>query len=417
MRDSRCGSGVPLLLLGGLAIAFGAVFSSATSLALGLVLLVLPALVYAANRLNLRGLKASRVAPDSAFEGDEIEIRVVLRNTSRLPVFLPMVSDVFVPEFHSRKDVLFAYRIRPGETVDDIYRGRCLLPRGIYTLGPMTITMTDPFGWFEARKQLDLRHELKVYPRFDRFGVEDRHGRLESLVTDRLAGSVGHSDEFFGVREYRLGDPLRRIHWPLTAHRGLPVVREFASPSRGDLYLLLDLYRYGLLGIGRGSSLEHSVKIAAALTARALERGCRVQLTGEGKDRHFLPLGSGKGHLQALLDILVQVRPDGERPLDEVIAASAHAVPAASTLVLMVSPYLRPSPGFGVQLREFRRRGVRLVVVLFDDESFRSIYEIEGQTENVRQYRERLGSMGVETYLVPCAANLAAVFSEPGGMG
>ncbi len=412
----NCGSGVPLLLLGGLAVAFGVVFASATSLALGFVLVLFPALVYAANRLNLRGLKVSRVAPDSAFEGDEIEIGIILRNTSRLPAFLPLVSDLFAPEFHSQKEVLFAYRVRPGETVDGVYKGRCLLPRGVYTVGPVAITVTDPFGWFQARKHVILRHEIKVYPRFEHYGVEDRHGRMDSLITERLASRIGHSDEFFGVREYRSGDPLRRIHWPLTAHRGLPVVREFASPARGDLYLYLDLYRYGLLGIGRGSSLEHSVKIAAALTASALERNCRVQLTGQGAEHHFLPLGSGRAQLQALLDLLVHVKPDGSQPLDEMIAENAHSIPAASTLVLMVSPYLRSSKRFEIQLRELRRRGVRVVVVLFDDDSFRVIYELRSEID-VRQYRQRLESTGIETFLVPCAANLAAVFSEPAGVG
>ena len=79
------------------------------------------------------------------------------------------------------------------------------------------------------------------------------------------------------MREYRYGDPLRHVHWPLSAHRGQPVVREFARLTTGDLYVFLDVYRFSLLGIGRGSSLEHGVKIVASLASLALRRGqpCR----------------------------------------------------------------------------------------------------------------------------------------------
>src|SRR5206468_1409519 len=42
-----------------------------------------------------------------------------------------------------------------------------------------------------------------------------------------LAGAVGDSEEFVSLRDYRPGDPLRRVHWRSAARVGRPVVKEY----------------------------------------------------------------------------------------------------------------------------------------------------------------------------------------------
>ena len=51
---------------------------------------------------------------------------------------------------------------------------------------------------------------------------------------------LGAGNELFGLREYRPGDSLRRIHWPSSARRGEIVVREYEPPGKTTLALLLD---------------------------------------------------------------------------------------------------------------------------------------------------------------------------------
>jgi uncharacterized protein (DUF58 family) len=60
---------------------------------------------------------------------------------------------------------------------------------------------------------------------------------VESMLTVVRAG---HGTDLYGVREYRAGDPLRRIHWRTSARRGELVVREFEPPGLRVLALLLD---------------------------------------------------------------------------------------------------------------------------------------------------------------------------------
>ena len=45
------------------------------------------------------------------------------------------------------------------------------------------------------------------------------------------------------VREYVPGDPMKRIHWPSSAHRGQLMVKEFEQDPQADIWLFLDAYR------------------------------------------------------------------------------------------------------------------------------------------------------------------------------
>jgi uncharacterized protein (DUF58 family) len=233
-------------------------------------------------------------------------------------------------------------------------------------------------------------------------------------VNDLTHFGIGDSGEFFSVRDYRIGDPLRRVHWGLTAHRGYPVVRENTRTAVGDLAVFLDPYRYALLGVGRGSSLEQSVKIAASLAAHALRRGHRVRLIARGKEDHGVPPASGKPHLQAILDALVDVKPDGEIPLPETVDASSRSLPAGSTAVLMVSPYLQESAPFESRLLALRRRGARVVLVVFDSSTYHCLYEIRTEPRDAARFAARMSALGMEPFVVSCAGNLPAIFERAG---
>lgn len=413
LPPSNASSGIPVAILGAIAIGAGLRHESALSVALGIALLAAVAGAYVLLRLGARGLRVRREVDESAFEGDTLHVRFVLRNISRLPIFYPRIVEVFPPEVQAEKTALFPYRVRPGETVVEAYRGDCILPRGIYTLGPATMGVSDPFGWFQVRLRVAGETRLKVYPRFQSFGVAERLGASVSPIFNEMARhGIGDSNEFFSVREYRRGDPLRRIHWTLSAHRGYPVVREYTRAAVGDLCLVLDLYRFALLGVGRGSSLELGVKISAALASHALGRGHRVQLIASGRESHRVPPGKGRGQFQAILDALVRVRPDGPAPLDEVLQTGTRGIWAGSTAVVTVSPYLHRSERFLGQVGAMRRRGIRVVLVIFDDATFHSLYDIDRAEIPAHDYARRMRSLGFEAFLVPCAADLPGVFAS-----
>jgi hypothetical protein len=76
-----------------------------------------------------------------------------------------------------------------------------------------------------------------VLPRFGSLGEIREPREVESSVAAPRAGS---GNEPFGIREYRVGDSLRRIHWRSTARRGQLVVREYEPPGVQTLMVVVD---------------------------------------------------------------------------------------------------------------------------------------------------------------------------------
>ncbi len=410
--EPNCGSAFPVAALGVLAIVAGVYHGNGFAVAFGTPLLLGPIALWLMVRHALARVRVERAVPSAVFEGEDVNVTISLENESRLPIFYPVVTDVFTPELHSRKRVTFPFRVVGGERVETTYRGRCLLPRGVYTLGSGIVTLSDPFGLIQMSKKLPHRDQLKVYPVVQRFGIEERLGAIISAMRDdHTCSRIGESLDFFSVRDYRFGDPIRKIHWPLTAHRGSPVVREFTRNSIGSLGIFVDLFRPALIGIGRGSSLEHAVKMTVAIAGRALSRGMRVGVFARGQRVGFLPGGSGAAQLQAVLDLVVRMRPDGAVSLPDLFTRHDDQLRAGDCVFFTASPYLFSSRALTARVRALRARGLRVVAAVFDDTSFRALFHGDQPAIGERlAFTSRLRSLGVEVHEVACGTDLEVVF-------
>ncbi len=95
----------------------------------------------------------------------------------------------------------------------------------------------DPLGLF-AHRGPSLDSELAlVLPRLMALAERLHATEVEASLAAPRAGS---GTEIFGVREYRPGDPLRRIHWRSSARHGELIVREFEPPGVQTLGIFCD---------------------------------------------------------------------------------------------------------------------------------------------------------------------------------
>ncbi|MET4002950.1 uncharacterized protein (DUF58 family) [Arthrobacter sp. UYCu511] len=117
-----------------------------------------------------------------------------------------------------------------------------LLPRhrGVFTIGPLLCTFTDPFGVASLRRGIDQGDRLTIAPaalELPAISVSEGHGQDGSQSTSELARS--HQDDLM-TRDYRYGDPLRRVHWALTARQGRLMVRGEEPVTTPEAILILD---------------------------------------------------------------------------------------------------------------------------------------------------------------------------------
>ncbi len=170
---------------------------------------------------GLAGVDVARTVPRTASAGQPLPVTLHVSNHGVGPRGLVLVSDDFCG-----KGAALARLVRPGQHKQ--YRGlRDHCRRGVYDSGRATLETGFPFGVVRARRRVELRSPLIVYPITYDVGTRPASG-----------GSIWRVPATFGdvssVRDYHSGDPLRHIHWRSVARRGQLVVREFDTEQRAE---------------------------------------------------------------------------------------------------------------------------------------------------------------------------------------
>ena len=180
------------------------------------------------------------------------------------------------------------------------------LRRGRLTLFGATVARTDPFGFL--RRDAEVREQpaaIMVYPRRFRlpaFFLPGEGRRLQSGGVP-LAGSVGDSEEFVSVREYRPGDPLRHIHWAGWARTQRAVVKEYQEEFFVRHALLLDTCGDG----AAADAFEDAVSLAASFAFHVDEHDSLLELMFVGDRAYTFTAGRGLAHSEQMLQVLAAV--------------------------------------------------------------------------------------------------------------
>jgi uncharacterized repeat protein (TIGR01451 family) len=114
------------------------------------------------------------------------------------------------------------------------------------------------------------------------------------VVTD----TGGNGLEFHSVREYRPGDPLKRIDWNRLARGGELATMQFREEHAATVVLLLDARNEAFVAPERDapSAIERSLGAAAEVFRSRLDSDDRVGLAALAAEDCWLPPGSGHGH-------------------------------------------------------------------------------------------------------------------------
>lgn len=179
------------------------------------------------------------------------------------------------------------------------------LRRGRISFNYITVAHPDPLGITLGIKVIDQPQELTVLPKRYRISTdyEMPGGRHYQPGGVNSAWSIGESDEFVSLRDYRDGDSMRKIHWPSTAKRDKPVVREYQDEYYVRQALVLDTAG------GDAELLEETVSVAASFTLRVDTNDSLLDLMFVN-DRPFqCTAGRGLAHAEQLLEILATVGP------------------------------------------------------------------------------------------------------------
>jgi uncharacterized protein (DUF58 family) len=248
-------------------------------LRVGVMLIALPvvaALLVGRTRLRLQVRRG--LTPDQVPVGTPATVRLDLSNQGRMPAGLLLLEDR-IPYVLGHRPRFVVDRVSPNWRRTVTYQVKSDV-RGLYQVGPLMLTIADPFGLVETTRTFAKNQQLLVTPRVQRLPTvrlgADRAGSGENRP--RAIAAAGEEDAT--VRDYRDGDDLRRVHWRSTARRGSLMVRREEQPWQSRCALFLDARTTSHAGHGPSSSLEWAVSATASIGQDVINRGYITTMLG-----------------------------------------------------------------------------------------------------------------------------------------
>ncbi|MEO7352631.1 MAG: DUF58 domain-containing protein [Marmoricola sp.] len=150
--------------------------------------------------------------------------------------------------------------------------------RGRYPLGPMHVRVADAIGMVALDLTLPTTASILVTPRTETLPRIPLTGRWAGAGDNRTRDLLGGGSPDVTTREYRLGDDLRRIHWPTSARSDQLMVRREEQEWQSRCTLLIDNRRISHRGHGPASSLETAVSAAASIIRNLVAEDFEVRL-------------------------------------------------------------------------------------------------------------------------------------------
>lgn len=302
----------------------------------------------AASSLVFRGrFAARRILPRFASAGVPVTYRVVITNqTDRRQDGLVLIEELTDPRPSFEE---FITAREPGEERRNWFdrqvgyprwawlvsqkRGAVIPPRPLPALAPsgegevtvaitplrrghlrfrgVTIARPDPLGLVQALKSIELPQSLLVLPkRYPMAEIRMAGTRKYQPGGVALASTVGDSEEFVSLRDYRSGDPMRRIHWKSYARVGRPVVKEYLDEFFVRHALVLDTFTAHL----GDPVFEEAVSVAASIAISMQTQESLLDLMFVGPEAYCFTAGRGLAHTEQLLEVLACVGPCRDKP-------------------------------------------------------------------------------------------------------
>ncbi|WP_374010862.1 DUF58 domain-containing protein [Leifsonia sp. LS-T14] len=305
-RPRPTARGWTLGLVGVVALVASATFGRTDVLFVGVFLTVLPLAAMISVTVDRPRLTVTRsFHPDVVAAGERSTIVTTARNQSPRPSPAARWRESAPPVVGVQASAPFprlgAHQPDGGLGRDTVVLRQDVVPqrRGAHAVGPLIVSRTDPFGVAYAEYAIGQPRQLLVTPRV----VELSRGELDVAHSEGtehalLRQSIPSADELI-AREYRPGDPLRRVHWRATARHDQLMVRQEEQRSNPEAWMFMDtrpIAAHAETGHpdAAGDEFETLVDLVASIGVHLLDEGFVVSIVETGDRQLSGRSGAGR---------------------------------------------------------------------------------------------------------------------------
>ncbi|MCL2486880.1 MAG: DUF58 domain-containing protein, partial [Oscillospiraceae bacterium] len=174
----------------------------------------------------------------------------------------------------------FSFGLLPGNHVSFTMPLVCPY-RGVYRVGMTELEVNDSFGLVKTHfNMLKLPYyrqtPLKIYPHLAEIAFFPAKQRDNKNFGDISQKYAEHGESYAGLRKYRPGDPLKRVHRAVSARRRELYVRVYDAPFETSVMVFLDTSVENASGEEGLYLADLACECAAAIAHYSLRAGFRV---------------------------------------------------------------------------------------------------------------------------------------------
>lgn len=279
------------------------------------------------SEVAIRGIRVERRPPEHSFVGTTCLLELALTNKKKwIPSYSLEVEDIAQKLVTERRCYFLKVAARSQQVAT--YR-RQLSRRGFLYFSGFRVSTRFPFGIFEKWRNLHIPGEMLVYPAL----LEE-----ESIIQDGVAhgmelpiGQPGSGSEIGGLREYRMGEETRNIHWIRTAALGELVVREHERDASLHMTIRLDNQRPEDAKEQWYAEFERAISKVATMVVANVARGIAVEVVTRGSCSPLVLAGASVYPILRFLALLQPVEGDAA-------FGFSQRIPNTNLVVVQVSP-------------------------------------------------------------------------------
>ena len=304
----------------------------------------------------MRKLSSARV-----FEDGEIDVVLRIQNRSSLSKVLEIRDRV--PEvMRIKKGANYVLMDLGGRKETEISYTIEAPIRGFYTIGPVCVRVQDAFGLFHNEREINLYDDFLVFPKME----DIKDALIKSRVPKIFTGAVnirnpGEGSNFYNLREYIPGDPMKKVNWKAWARSGKMMVNEYERDAVSDIILIIDSRAVSETGPVSRNSLVYSTRAAASLAQYFLSRRDSVGLVTYSDEIVSVDRDSGKKQLYVILTKLAGAMAKGNTPLKIVTNRILPHINRGSPIIIL-SP-LEDDPTILDAIRDLRARNFDVTIL------------------------------------------------------
>jgi uncharacterized protein (DUF58 family) len=248
-----------------------------------------------------------RLSAGTLFEGQTLEVRVDLENLGPDLEVVAMRDALPSGLLREEGETHAVARLPGGAKLSLCYAAR--VRRGRYRMPAVHVVVRDLLGYWTWQGEVACPATLTVLPRSQPLpGMAIGPRRTLAVPGAARSRRGGSGTEWFGTRQYRPGDPIRRVHWKAVARWDKLAVVEFEEERAADVMVVLDVRRQAYPAADGEDLLDAAARVTAALCDALLLQGHRVGLLFYGAYLDWVFPGYGRRHALRLKRELARAR-------------------------------------------------------------------------------------------------------------